>query len=111
MKKKPELRNGFKDKKRLAEIHNLPCLVCREFNLQQKTRTVAHHLIGFGLGKKASDAYAVAICDFHHTSGGKNHAIHETPLKVWEAKFLPQSKLLELTNRELGVEPLGEVEG
>jgi hypothetical protein len=101
-KPEPQLRNGYKDKKRLAAIHNLPCVICVEFGLEQETRTIAHHPIGFGMGKKASDALAVAICDFHHTSGGKGHAIHETPLKIWEEKFLTQERLLELTNQLLG---------
>ena len=49
VKRPIELRNGFKDKKRLAKIHEIPCQVCYHKGLQQTTRTIAHHKIGNGL--------------------------------------------------------------
>lgn len=95
------MRNGFKDKARLAAIHNLPCVICFTKGLKQITRTIAHHSIGGGLGLKVSDKKTSAICDFHHTRGGKGEAIHNTPLWEWEELFFTQDELIELTNKML----------
>jgi len=102
---KPEehLRNGFKDKKRLAAVSMLNCIVCKELKLKQVTRTEVHHLIGCGLGKKASDLLTISLCSKHHVSGGKGEAIHSTPLWMWEEKFLPQRVLLEKVNQLLNI--------
>lgn len=93
-----ELRNGFKDKDRLKKIHNLPCVVCSTKGLRQTTKTVAHHKIGMGLGKKASDMLTIALCDFHHTKGGRGEAIHNTPLWEWEENFFTQEVLIQITD-------------
>lgn len=101
MKAAIEMRNGYKDPERLRLLHQFPCQVCEKFNLVQKTVSEAHHLIGCGLGKKASDLLTIVLCKFHHTSGGNGNAIHETPLKKWEAKFTSQEILLEEVNKFL----------
>jgi len=97
-KPNPELRNGFKDKKRMAAIHELPCTICFASDIKQITRTVAHHKIGNGLGLKASDKLTMAICEDHHT--GKN-GVHTISLKKWEEKFFSQTELIEFTNKML----------
>lgn len=101
LKAAPEFRNGYKDKKRLAAVAMLGCCVCERFNLTQKTISEVHHLIGCGIGKKASDLKTINLCAFHHRTGGNGHAIHETPLKIWEEKFDSQEELLEYTNNLL----------
>lgn len=101
MKPPLEFRRGHKDPKRLKAIHDLPCLVCKEFGLMQKTRTEAHHLIGFGIGKKASDLFTIPLCSKHHARGNRGDAIHETPLNEWENKWKSQEEFLELTNELL----------
>ena len=100
--KKPEhLRNGYKDPKRLARLHDLPCVVCEKMGIEQTTRTEAHHLIGYGIGKKASDALTIPLCSKHHARGNRGDAIHETPLRQWESVFGTQEELLEKTNKKL----------
>lgn len=96
MKAAIELRNGFKDPKRLADIHDLPCVVCSEFGLKQKTKTIAHHRIGKGLGKKASDLLTIALCESHHNTSPDG--IHNMPLHAWEEKFLSQDQGIRLTD-------------
>lgn len=98
---KPDLtlRNGYKDPKRMAAIHNLPCVVCFAKNLEQKTRTIAHHKIGMGIGKKASDLLTMALCEEHHTKSF--HGIHNMPLSTWEMLFFTQDECIEMTNRML----------
>lgn len=95
-----ELRNGYKDKEHLAKLHDIPCVVCNKFHLKQTSRTVAHHFIGMGLGKKASDLLTLSLCEYHHTGTreeGCKDAIHSISisLKAWEEKFGTQKELLE----------------
>jgi hypothetical protein len=94
----PEYRNGYKDKKRLTALHNLPCVNCQSKGVRQRTKTIAHHRIGLGLGLKASDLLTCSICEDCHT--GKN-GIHNTPLWKWEEENNSQDRLIELTNETL----------
>lgn len=95
-----ELRNGFKDPERLAAIHELPCVVCFTNRTEQTSRTIAHHKIGLGLGKKASDLLTMALCDDHHNNYNPE-SIHVMPLAKWEAKYFTQDELILLTNKML----------
>jgi hypothetical protein len=101
LKAAPELRNGYKDRKRLAQVAMLGCIVCQKFNLKQRTRSEVHHLIGCGIGKKASDLKTINLCAKHHRTGENGEAIHATPLNFWQEKFGSQEELLELTNKIL----------
>ncbi len=101
LKAEPQFRNGYKDPKRMEDIHNLPCAVCVKHSLQQQSRTEAHHLIGYGMGKKASDLYTAAICFCHHGPDVAGVAIHSTGIKTWEAKYGTQEEFLEMTNKML----------
>jgi hypothetical protein len=95
-----ELRNGYKDKVRLAAIHNLPCSLCFLKGWKQKTRTTAHHKHGGGLGKKSSDLLAMALCDNCHQKG--KFAFHKIGRITWEEKFdVDQDMLIEITNKML----------
>lgn len=93
-----ELQNGYKDKKRLAAIHELDCSVCYLLGIRQTSNTIAHHRIGMGLSKKASDLLTISLCENHHT--GKE-GIHTIPLKKWEEKYFSQEVLIEFTNKML----------
>jgi len=95
-----ELRNGYKDKKHLASVATLGCLVCKLKNLKQTTRTVVHHKIGMGIGKKASDRLVMSLCDFHHNNTSPE-SIHNIPLWVWEERYYTQDDLIEITNKLL----------
>ena len=102
LKPDPKYRNGYKDPKRLKAIHNLPCVVCFSNNVKQSARTIAHHKIGMGLGKKASDLLTMALCENCHTKGA--NAIHAIPLNQWEKMFFTQDECIELTNKMLSYE-------
>lgn len=110
LKPAPELRNGFKDPKRMAAIHEIECSACRRKGITQKYPTEAHHKIGMGMGKKASDLFTASLCDLHHNANFirdedakkiNGWAIHKTPLKKWEAQWGTQDDLIELTNKLL----------
>lgn len=106
-KKPAELRNGYKDEKRLEMIHDFPCVLCFVKGFEQKSITIAHHKIGEGMGKKASDRLTMALCDDHHNNYNPE-SIHVMPLKKWEEKYFTQDELILMTDRMLGVEPLNE---
>ena len=99
LKPEPHLRNGYKDPKRLAAIHNCPCVICFTKGLTQTSKTIAHHSIGNGLGLKVSDLKTMAICENHHNKGPEG--IHNMPLAQFEEKYFTQDELIELTNRML----------
>ena len=99
LKPSPEFRNGFKNKKRLADIHQLPCSLCFLKGWKQTSKTIAHHKIGMGMGKKASDNLAYALCDNHHTRG--QDAIHHIGRVAFEEKFCKEDDLILITNKFL----------
>jgi hypothetical protein len=103
-----ELRNGYKDPKRMDAIHDLPCVLCFTKGFEQKSRTIAHHKIGLGMGKKASDRLSMEICDDHHNNYNPE-SIHVMPLKRWEQKYFTQDQLILFTDKMLGVEPLNQI--
>ena len=99
---KPEknLRNGFKDPKRLAAIQDCPCCICYLTKQKQTTKTDAHHFHGGGMGKKVSDLRTMAICQNHHTKGP--NAFHHIGRVSFEGKFgYSQDDLIEVTNKLL----------
>lgn len=100
LKPSKELRNGYKDPKRMAAIHNLPCSLCYFLGRKQTSRTIAHHKIGKGLGKKASDLETMSLCENCHTKG--QDAIHHIGKVAFEEKFgIDQDGLIEITNKML----------
>lgn len=95
-----EYRNGYKNKERLRKIHDLPCSLCFFLGHQQTSKTIAHHKIGGGLGKKVSDLFTMSLCDYHHTKGPD--AIHHIGKVAFEEKFgIDQEGLIEITNKML----------
>jgi hypothetical protein len=100
LKPDPEYRNGYKDPQRMQDIHDLPCSLCLYLKEPQKSPTQAHHRIGLGLGKKASDRFSMALCSDHHQHGP--YAIHHIGTKAFEEKFnISQDDLILLTDRML----------
>lgn len=95
-----EMRAGFKDPKHLARVAQLECIVCKNQELKQLFRTEVHHLIGMGLGKKASDLFTIPLCSFHHRLGNKGEAIHSGK-QSFEKKFGTQQNLLEQTKKDI----------
>jgi hypothetical protein len=100
LKVAPEFRNGFKDPKRLAAIHEICCSLCYLKGWKQTSRTAAHHQHGYGMGKKTSDRLAISLCDNCHQKG--EFAFHKIGRVAWEEKFdTTQEDLLEITNKLL----------
>lgn len=113
LKQNKELRNGYKDPKRMEAIHDLPCLACKLKGIEQRYPTEAHHKIGMGLGLKASDLLSMPLCDLHHSARFireedahliNTWAIHKSILKNWEKQWGTQDELIEITNKMLSYE-------
>ena len=103
LKPDPEFRNGYKDKKRLETIANLPCCVCKEG--QQRFRTEVHHLKikgknSKGIGRRASDLFTIPLCELHHRTGNIGIGFHNG-IESWESNFGSQEELLERVNEQL----------
>jgi hypothetical protein len=102
LKPDPELRHGFKDEKHLAKVRKLGCCVCKKG--EQRKKTEAHHLIGYGLGKKPSDRLVIPLCSNHHNHGPAGIAIHHSVLTDWQDKYKKtQQELWHETNELLGI--------
>ena len=101
LQKSPEhLRNGFKDPKRLSAIHEIPCALAFYLGQTQTSRTTAHHKIGMGIGKKASDLLTMSLSEEFHQTGP--HAIHHIGVPAFEKKFnVTQNELIEITDKLL----------
>ena len=101
LQKKPEKHcNGYKDKQRLSDLHNIPCSNCYAQNRRQKTKTIAHHKIGLGLGLKASDTFTMSLCEDCHTG---TKGIHNIGLKRWDQDNFTQDQLIEISNNLLNL--------
>lgn len=94
-----KMSKSVKNKQRMADIHNIPCSLCWKLGIKQTSPTQAHHKMGTGLGKKASDNLTMALCYNHHQ--GSNNSIHHMGSKAFERKFCSQDELIDITNRML----------
>ena len=66
----------------LAALHELPCVVCDAYGLQQNSPTTAHHwIMGRGGNRRTPDQEAIPLCDGHHqgTFDTTKIAIHREP--------------------------------
>lgn len=100
LKPPPELRNGYKDPKRMKAIHSIPCSLSHFLGEEQTSPTEVHHKHGGGLGLKASDLLTMSLSREYHTSGP--FAFHQIGREAFEHKFgVTQNKLIEITNKLL----------
>lgn len=90
------------DKKRMDNVANLSCIVCKLFYSIDGSPAELHHLVGLqyrSIGKKAKEY--IPLCPLHHRLGTKEHpSIHSHP-EEFERRFGSQNDLLELTNELL----------
>ena len=100
LKPDKSLRNGFKDPKRLAAIHDLPCSLSYLKGWKQSTPTEAHHKHGGGMGRKSSDLLTMSLAREHHTSG--KNAFHKIGRVAFEELHnCTQDDLIKITNKLL----------
>ena len=55
----------------LAAVRQLPCIICTEFGMIQRSRTEAHHVFHDRFSQqKSPDEMAIPLCTDHHTGFG-----------------------------------------
>ena len=55
----------------LAAVRGLPCIICREFGMTQRSRTEAHHVFHDRFEqRKTPDEMAIPLCTDHHRGDG-----------------------------------------
>lgn len=104
MKPPPELIRGFKDKKYLDKVSQLPCIACLIRKEHQTSRTEIHHKWGIGAGKKASDRLTIPLCNLCHTGsfgGAKKGITLHYNLTAFEQRHGTQDQLIHITNEIL----------
>ena len=80
-----------KDGKRLARVHEMPCVICQTFGEPQRSPTQAHHCIhdrhSFA---KRPDSETIPLCEGHHQGmfDTSKLALHRAP-KQWREKYGP----------------------
>lgn len=83
----------IRDRKYLAFVRSLPCLVCCSIK-----RVEAAHFGPHGLGQKASDLSAIPLCRIHHRKGP--HSIHALgPVRFQEVHKLDILAMIEKLNQ------------
>lgn len=94
--KAPRIKPGrVEDPAHLARVRSLPCIVCQRNGLDQTTPTEAHHIrASVGMGQKAGDHEAVALCASHHRTG--KVSIHLAP-DLFKWMYGTERELLEKT--------------
>jgi hypothetical protein len=78
-----------KDAKRLAAVAAMPCVICHEYGLPQRSQTQVHHCIhGRHSQRRAPDSMTLPLCEGHHTGlmDTTKIALHREPLK-WQTLY------------------------
>lgn len=92
-----------KDPEYLARVRELPCCICENWGMQQKSATQAHHPIHDRYAtRKVPDRMAVPLCEGHHQGlieQGKT-AVHQRPA-LWKRLFGPDHHYIAATQDKI----------
>ena len=82
-------------KNELSIIAAMPCMVCQNIGIPQKSPTNLHHVRHDGKGgnMKRDDAPVIPLCFEHHQFHGWGVSIHDG-LEIWEQKFGTEQELV-----------------
>jgi Recombination enhancement, RecA-dependent nuclease len=90
-----------KDRLYIAQLHQLPCVICEEFDEPQTAPTTAHHTICGRFGQhKTPDREAIPLCHEHH-QGAKG--IHHRRA-WWVATYGPDTDYIARTQDRMAGE-------
>jgi hypothetical protein len=85
------------DRKHLAMVANIGCIVCRN-NGNAGTPAEIHHLRdGVGIGQRSQHKNSIPLCHAHHRTGGYGVAFHAGK-KAFEGKYGTERELLAQVN-------------
>lgn len=82
----------MRDRKRLAEIRKLPCVVCGRSPVDAAHSNQSSH--GKGMGLKACDAKTIPLCRNHHVEYDQFQKMNRSQSVEWFAKMLEKTELM-----------------
>ena len=90
----------MRDRKRLAAIRKLPCVVCGRSPVDAAHSNQSAH--NKGLGIKASDEFTIPLCRQHHIEYDQFQKMNRSESVEWFAKMLEKTeRMLNLDNNEI----------
>ena len=78
-----------KDRRYMARVAKMPCVICEHFGETQESRTTVHHwIMGRGGNRRTPDNETIPLCDGHHQGmfDTSKTAIHREP-ELWREKY------------------------
>ncbi|HAV5485942.1 TPA: DUF968 domain-containing protein [Acinetobacter baumannii] len=89
----------MRDRKRLAEIRKLPCVVCGRSPVDAAHSNQSAH--NKGLGIKASDEFTIPLCRNHHVEYDQFQKMNRSESVEWFGKMLEKTeRMLSLKDEE-----------
>ncbi|WP_312056858.1 DUF968 domain-containing protein [Acinetobacter courvalinii] len=91
----------MRDAKRLAEIRELPCVVCGRSPVDAAHSNQSAH--NKGLGIKASDEFTIPLCRQHHIEYDQFQKMNRSQSVEWFTMMLEKTeRMLNLNNEDQG---------
>ncbi|MEQ1349622.1 Ref family recombination enhancement nuclease [Acinetobacter junii] len=82
----------MRDRKRLAEIRKLPCVLCGSSPVDAAHSNQSSH--GKGMGLKACDYKTIPLCRNHHQEFDQFQKMNRSESVEWFAKMLEKTELM-----------------
>lgn len=89
------------DKRWLADVAYLGCVVCRNLGYGASPAEIHHIRTGQGIAQRADHKKTLPLCAPHHRTGGHGVAIHAGQ-KTWERNYGTETELLDQVTIEVG---------
>ena len=90
----------MRDRKRLAAIRKLPCVVCGSSPVDAAHSNQSAH--NKGLGIKASDEFTIPLCRNHHVEYDQFQKMNRSESVEWFAKMLEKTeRMLSINDDEV----------
>ncbi len=80
----------MRDRKRLAEIRKLPCVVCGRSPVDAAHSNQSSH--GKGMGLKACDSKTIPLCRNHHVEYDQFQKMNRSESVEWFNKMLEKTE-------------------
>lgn len=80
----------MRDRKRLAEIRKLPCVVCGRSPVDAAHSNQSAH--NKGLGIKASDEFTIPLCRNHHVEYDQFQKMNRSESVEWFVRMLEKTE-------------------
>ena len=88
----------MRDRKRLAAIRKLPCVVCGRSPVDAAHSNQSSH--GKGMGLKACDTKTIPLCRSHHVEYDQFQKMNRSQSVDWFAKMIEKTERMLSINDE-----------